>query len=431
MVDYQTELGSPQDRVTLTIAGSRLPNYVSYTVSTGVFKAPSNWTVTLGAGRPNKDALTAGELLRMANPGASFEMRIGETLVQTGIVEDRDINDNGGTTVTVAGRDWMSKLVKNGPLEEIDFGQPTYFELTRKVLDLCGLEGHKLSGDNEAHRKAVSRSVKATSNPMTDVVESIETPTLVNANTKVNLQRVVGKIGGNWFDFLKSQYKKVGLFLWCTATGDFVLSRPVGTKSPIYRIIKRRNIPRTMTATVQRQFSDHTSQRHAHAWCYGKGNGGKKGVSKFKGSWTDFELTQYGLHDYIVQHESEAQGQREAEYHAKRKIAEDRRDGWVLRYTVSGHTTPAMYNPSQMLIWTPDTTALVVDEPLGDLFGENSGAMNSRFASGQDMFVEDIEFSRGPQTTTKIRVMRKQDLYYLGESTEFESDETKTRPGPG
>lgn len=420
MADMHTELGSPDDRVHLEINGQRLPNCVQYSVKRSILTQPSSFSLVLGAGRPNVDAFTAGELLRLAQPRTAFTMMIGSTTIMSGLIEDRDVADNNGTTVTVSGRDWMIPLVKEYIHYEVDFGQPTYFELVRKVLDICGLKDRKLYADNEANRKTSSRSVKAKAQPMADLVESFPTNTQLNANSKVNVQRIVGKVGGTWFDFIRKQLKKSGLYLWATADGNFVLSRPTGTLDPQYKVIYKRGVPRTMTQTSSRQFSDHTSTRWAHSVCFGKGANGAKGVHKMERNWPDFEMGQYGYTDTFVQYESDAKTPNEAEYAAKRKTADARRDSWSLWYTLSGHTTPALYDSSRMLIWTPDTCALVVDEMLGDLIGGNS-----QFSTGQECFIETVELNRNPHTSARIRCMRKQDLYYLGESSYFESDETR------
>lgn len=420
MVDMHTELGSPDDRVHLEINGQRLPNCIQYSVKRSLLVQPSTFSLSLGAGRPHRDAMSAGELLRMAPPWSRFKLKIGNTTVMSGVVEDRDLNDSNGTVATVTGRDWLFPLAKNHIHYEVDFGQPTYFELVRKVLDINGLQDRKLYSDNEANRKTSSRSVKAVARPMADVVESIQTNTQVNSNTKVNIERVVGNVGQSWLEFLRSQNKKAGFYLWATADGDFVLSRPTGTLYPQYRVVYRDGVPRTMTQTSTRQFSDHTSTRWAHSVCFGKGANGAKGVHKMERNWYDFEMRRYGFDDTFVQYDSDAKTPSEAEYVAKRKVADARRDSWSLWYTLSGHTTPALFDSSRMLIWTPDTCALVVDEPLGDLLGENS-----QFSTGQECFVETVELNRNPQTTARIRVMRKQDLYYLGESSDYESDETR------
>lgn len=410
MVDFQSEIGAPQDRVTLEIAGSVLPNYLNYSVRSGIVQQPSTFTLSLGAGRPNADGMTAGELMRLAEPGKQFTMRIGPTVVKTGIVESRDIpDDSRGTTVSITGRDWLYKLIKNGPVEEIDFGFPTYRELVRKVLDICGYADRNLYSDNEANRKAATRHTRASSKPMTKIVETTSTNIATNASTKVNLQRIVGELGGNWFDFLKSQLKKSGLYLWTTASGDFVLSRPTGTTNPLYRIIRRRGIPREMTGTLSRAFSDNTTSRHARATCYGKGVNGKRGTHKLGEFYEDEEMIARGFTDVLVDHDNDATSPEAAKYIAKRRLADERRGGWSLRYTVSGHTTPSL-DSSQMLIWTPDTTVTVIDEDLGDMLGENS-----KFSQGQDCFLEEVEFARNPITSSKLHVMRKQDLQFLGE----------------
>jgi prophage tail gpP-like protein len=174
-----------------------------------------------------------------------------------------------------------------------------------------------------------------------------------------------------------------------------------------------------MAQSVQRSFSEHTSGRHAFSYCFGKGGEHAKAVHVMERMDNDYELYRFGFTDEIVQYDEEAKTPLDAEYLAKRKMGEDRRDNWILRYTVSGHTTPSL-SGDRMLIWTPNTTVTVLDEELGDFLGNNS-----QFSTGQDCYLESLEFTRYPATTTALRIMRKQDLYYLGESSEFETEETK------
>lgn len=427
MVDTQTEIGSSEDRVAIELGGKRVPYYLNYTVKRSVMTQPSTFSASLGAGVPGKEQLQARDLLTMAQKGTEFKMFIGPTLVQCGIIEDHDIEDgSGGTVLTIAGRDWLAPLTKNCIHYETDFGNPTYYELTRKILDLCGLKDRKLTPDNEANRIRISRYTKATSKPMTNVVEVTPTNTLTTANSKIQLERVVGKIGQTWFDFLRTQYKKVGFFLWATGDGEFVLSRPTGTHDPIYQILKKRGLPRNMSQAITRRFSDHTSQRHAYSNCFGKGGHGARKQHHMEGSQEDTEMIRLGFTDRIVSYDEDAKTADDAEYLARRKLGEDRRDGFNLTYTVSGHTVPSL-DESRMLIWTPDTTVNIVDEPLGDLFVYD----NSDFATGQDCYIESVEFKRNPATTTTLRVMRKQDLYFLGEKSEFEDPATRPIHGVG
>jgi prophage tail gpP-like protein len=427
-LDFQNELGAADDRVHLLVNGREFRNYTRYSVKTGVMQQPSGFSATFGAGMPGKDPMQLRDMLEVIYPGARFELKIGETLVQSGVIEDLDANDSGGgTELQVAGRDWMWPLVKNHIHYERDFGHPTYFELTKEVLKICGLGNRTLTGDNEAHIRSVSRSVKASARPAGEMVETIETNKLTTAGTKVNLQRTVAKIGGTWLDFLKSQYKKVGLFLWATADGNFVLAHPNAKKQAIYKIVKRRDIPRTMTATVSRSLQHHTSQRHAYSVCFGKGGGGAKSVHAMERMYPDTEMVWLGFNDVFVQYDEDCKTPLEAQHIADRAGVEWQREGWVLKYTVSGHTTPGLLDDGKMLIWTPDTMVQVIDEPLGDLFaplskidpsydaGKHKLFELSAFGSGQDMYIEDIDFQRTPHTQTTIRLMRPRDLDSLGE----------------
>lgn len=439
-------IGEDEDRAHLIIDGEEFPYFTRLSVKCGVLAQPSTVSFSIGGGRPGQEALPVKELMTIAQQGRQFQFKIGSTLIQSGIIEDHDISDSdNGTMITVQGRDWIAPLTKNYIKHEVDFGQPTYFEITRKVLDLCGLSGRKLFGDDEARRKSMSRSTKAVAKPTTDLVETIPTNTLTTANSKINLQRIVGKVGGTWFDFLKSQYKKVGLYLWATPDGNFVLARPTANMPAIYMLRRKRGLSRAESNVTSWSLSNRSSGRHAYCTVYGKGADHKKGVHKSERTWNDFEMVGRGFRDELVMYDEDAKTPKDAEYMAKRKIAEDIRDNWVLNYTVSGYTTPGLIEPGKWLIWTPNTCVRVHHEELGDFTGERQyewtdpdtgktyklkrtieGASNSTFASGQDCYVAEVEFAANPHASTKLRVMRKQDLYFLGESDDKVAEESRS-----
>jgi prophage tail gpP-like protein len=443
---HREKIGEDTDAGHLIIDGAEFPYFSRYSVKTGVLAQPSNISFTLGGGRPGKDPLPVKELMRIAEQGKQFQYKIGPTLVQSGVIEDYDVSDSdNGTIVTFSGRDWIWPLVKNSIKHEVDFGQPTYFELTRKVLDICGLSARKLFGDDNARRKSMSRSTKATAKPSRDLVETIPTNTLTSSNAKVNLQRIVGKVGGTWFDFLKGEYKKVGLYLWATPEGNFVLARPTANMPAIYVIRRKRGLSRSESNVISWGLSNKSSGRNAFCTVFGKGANHAKGVHKTERTWNDFEMVGRGFTDEKVVYDDDAKTPKDAEYIAKRTIAESIRDNWTLNYTVSGLTTPGLLDKGKMLIWTPNTCVRVYHEELGDFTGERKyewidpesgkeykltrtieGASNSAFASGQDCYIPDVEFSQSPQATTKLRVMRKQDLYFLGESDDKMAEESRS-----
>jgi prophage tail gpP-like protein len=85
----------------------------------------------------------------------------------------------------------------------------------------------------------------------------------------------------------------------------------------------------------------------------------------------------------------------QAEFFARRKLAESRRTGWQLTYTVAGHSTRAIGGLGRA-VWTPDTVVEVEDDEFGlrDLF-----------------YIEAVDFRR-PPTTTTLTLMRTGDLVF-------------------
>jgi hypothetical protein len=176
-VTANTEIGSDDDIVKFYINGS-LVKYTKYSVTMGIMAQPSTFSVTLGSGD------VAGELLKKITPNSKAELFVGPTRVQYGIIEDVAATSGGGATeVTFSGRDWINPLVKTYVRNEKSFGVATYYELTRQVLDICGLKDRSLDGDNNVARQKATRSVKVKAEPASDVVEQIETGAITRPGT--------------------------------------------------------------------------------------------------------------------------------------------------------------------------------------------------------------------------------------------------------
>ncbi len=85
----------------------------------------------------------------------------------------------------------------------------------------------------------------------------------------------------------------------------------------------------------------------------------------------------------------------QADFFARRLIAEARRHGWSLTYTVAGHTT--IGTSGQRVVWSPNTTVQVDDDEL-DIHGV--------------FYIEGVRFTRGPQTLTELHLMRPADMLF-------------------
>jgi prophage tail gpP-like protein len=394
-VTANTEIGSDDDIVKFYINGS-LVKYTKYSVTMGIMAQPSTFSVTLGSGD------VAGELLKKITPNSKAELFVGPTRVQYGIIEDVAATSGGGATeVTFSGRDWINPLVKTYVRNEKSFGVATYYELTRQVLDICGLKDRSLDGDNNVARQKATRSVKVKAEPASDVVEQIETGAITRPGTKIVYNRIVAKLGQTWWDFLKSQYKQVGLYLWATPDGGFVLARPTAKQRPLYYIHHGRGLSRDQCNITSLPYQNRTSGRHSKCTVMSRVGSGPKGRGQVYGDWVDFEMTQYGFTDEIVIHDNDCKSVAACEYLAKRTLAEERRANCSITVTVSGHTTPSLLDSGKMVVWAPDTMVTLKSDEYG---------------FEDDFYIEEVTYTRDPKTTTTLKLMRKLDLIYLGES---------------
>jgi prophage tail gpP-like protein len=416
-VNNYTDLGGTDDRIKLFVDGEQVKICTRYSLKRGILVQPSTFSMTLGSGD------LARELLGKFRPGLEVALTIGNTGVFSGVLEDPSAGGSEATEVTIEGRDWLAPLAKTDVIDEIQFGSPTYFELVKEVMKLVGYENTQLIAGNDANRSSTSR-IAAKAKPAAQVVESIETGTKPgNLGAKIQYNTIKCEIGQSWFDFLVSQLKKVGLYLWCSGEGDLILAKPTAAMGPIYQIKRYRGIPRTMGSVISGTITNRTSGRHA--WCrvYGKGGPDKNGRRANFGDWPDQEMIVLGYQNWRVIYDNDCATWREGQYIAKRTLAEERRQNRTLTYTLAGHTVPSLAEPDVMAIWTPDTVVRVDDDELAFPGEEKTGIH-------ENLYVESVEMSRGPQTQTVVHLMREHDLKYLGEDTDNEGKDAPIPAAP-
>jgi hypothetical protein len=185
--------------------------------------------------------------------------------------------------------------------------------------------------------------------------------------------------------------------------------------APIYSLRRKRGETKKYNNIETHSYSNKTSSRHKWVRCYGKGKPDKKGQFPIYGDWHDDEMREMGFpdSDRLVIHEEKARNETECSYHAKRKLAEERRRNRTLSYVVYGHETEAL-DSTQAAVWAPDTMVRVDDDEL-------SFAGKSNVGIREDMYIEKVEFRRDESGTySTLHLMRKIDLLYLGEDPDFE-----------
>lgn len=378
--------GGIDDRVRITLGGEDLLIAESYTVRQSFLTQPSTFSIRLG------HADVVAKLLAKYPPNTPYKLYIGDVLQQSGRVDDIEASgSSGGSSVTISGRDGMALLVDACVRADRSYTSESYADVVRSVLtEVVGPES-VLVFTNQTNR-SVQAGTTVTQSDLP--IDPVAIPTSAAKERPMR-----AKAGQRWYQFLKDQLDRAGLFLFCAANGDYVLTAPNAAQPPITRIVRRRGQHGDIANIISYRYRNATSSRYSTALIHGCGGGLKAGRQKTKGLFDDTEMIGYGFDRPLVLRDKKSSTAGHAEALAHRKIAESRRAGWNLTYTLAGHTAPKL-NSVDRVVWAVDTVVEVDDQEIG-LYSTD--------------WVESAEFTRGPETRTTITLMRPDDLAFGGE----------------
>lgn len=387
-----TEIGDLDDRVRLVL-GDEEPRVIeSYEVKSSVLTQPAAFSLRLGHGG------VARELLQRYPPKTPFKLFIGDVLQQTGETDGRPRAEGstGATELVIRGRDSLAPLHDGFVDSERSYADETYSGLVRKVLAEVGLGDRRLHASGNADRRMKAGVPVVELAPPRTVDEIMQDASSGAATVGVVRQVLQAKLGERWHEFVRRHIDRAGLFLWAAADGSFILSEPNWRQKPTYRITRRRGQARNQVNVTRAEYEDSTVPRYSGVVIYGRGGGRKFGRAKSKAAYLDDEMINWGYRRLLVLRDANVQTIAQAEYLGRRKIAEGRRAGWQLVYTLSGHTLPSLVGGGRAVV-VPDTIAEVDDDEFG-LYGI--------------FYVEGVEYRRQPQTETTVRLMRTDDLVF-------------------
>jgi prophage tail gpP-like protein len=410
---YASDTIGTQDPVLLVLGGDELMVSESWNVHEGVLEQPMAWTIQCGWGG------TAKDFLSRYTKGTPFQLYVAGALQTTGRLDGRRAaNPGGGTTVMLKGRDMLARVYDSHVDAVQTFQDSTYVNLVWRVLLYLNLvtgqnpDPAQLATTNEANRQIKAGKTKTIVQlaPPRTVDEILTDAEGVPVTPGVH-QQIQANIGESWLSFLRRYLDPAGLILWAAADGTFVLSSPNTAQQPLYQITRQDMTNTTQPGNVTGyEFDDDATHRHSVCVCYGRGGGRKTGRTKGKGGVVDDDLfnepsgwyrpqASGGLANGYAQplaiREANCQNTEQAENFAQRKLAEERRRGWVLSYTVAGQVLPVYGSTGGLAVITPDTIVSVNDEELG---------------LQDNYYLESLERSRHPYTSTKIRLCRTTDI---------------------
>lgn len=409
-----TNVGDDDEEVRLVINGEEITGiYQKYHIHIDVFRQPGSFNLTLGDGSSVK------ELLQRFKKGHKFELWMGPTQIMTGFIDGRRAHGTP-SVVTFTGRDACMVFTDNSVKAKRAFQNETYFELTQKVMEEVNSEAELLASNEKARQKFSGVNAKESKPPRLateyEVIPSLLVSTQVLFDTTaasatartITLEQgrtvrhiVSADVGKEWWTFLQEQYKKIGLFLWATAEGDFVISEPNPNQEASYRLLRRRGENRNSVNVIDADYEDGEAGAHAIFICYGKTGRGKNGRLTCRGEVRDESLIALGYDTVDVFEDDRVTSNKEAEFAARRRMAEERRRNFRLTYTVAGHRVLASQGRARA-IWCPDTVVDVEDDEYG---------INDSF------YLHGVSFDRDRKTTTKLHLCRKEDMVFAEEES--------------
>jgi prophage tail gpP-like protein len=394
-----------KDEVVLTLNGESTRIVENSEVRSSILTQPAGFALRLGHGG------VVADLLKRYPEQTPFQLRVNDTLVQTGYTDGDRTQGAGGTQVTFDGRDVMGKVVSAFAPSDKTYSNLTYRELTDRILREVGFDLDNetlLFSDDVANRKAISGTVitKLTNSEVevtTRQEDGSQVTDSVAGTRKTTYRSSTVKVGKSYYEFLKTQLDRAGLFLWAAGEGHFVLSFPSPSQTPAYRISRVKRDERGLGNVVDHSFTRNTVQRYTKLIVHGRGGGRKVGRTKISGECIDPEMVERfgGENKKILPiHDNDIQTVKQAQHFARRRMAELNREGWQLSYVMSGLSTMQSANGARAL-WTPNTVVEVDDNELG---------IHGNF------WVEEVQMKITPQSTTTVRLMRLSDMFFSQEA---------------
>lgn len=393
-----------EDTVELTLGGDTVKIAENYQVRCSILTQPASFALRLGHGG------VVADLFTRYPKHTPFELRVNGRLLQTGYTEGRSSGGDSGSQVTFKGRDVMGPLCSAYAPADKSFSNLSYHRLVSDVLDMVGLGEHLLIGSDAANRMAISGTQVVELQPATlDIItkqrvreglgEGIE------GTRKTTYRSITMKVGGRWYDWLKTQLDRAGLFLWASGEGAFILAVPTGDQRASYRIRRvERGGPITENGqVVGHEFEDNGETRFTKMIVYGRGGGRKAGRTKIVGEFVDIEMAaELGGENVklITVHDNDVKTIEQARHYARRRMSEINREAYRLSYTVAGHSTIGA--DGNRAVWTPNTVVDVEDIEIG---------IRDKF------WIEEVVMNGNPQRTTTLRLMRPRDLFFGTEAT--------------
>jgi prophage tail gpP-like protein len=395
-----------EDTFRLVVAGQECPIASNYNVAAGVFEVPAAFDMTIGHTGLLRD------LIEGYAEFTPFELFVNDTRVMRGEIEELSSVGGDGTELKVQGFDLLNRLIRGEVPNDQTLTEVSFADITEMALKAVGLGDVSLVSSNLANRKAVTGSSKVTEivHPAEDSTDATIAESVTKRTRTVHKSLVI-ETGTTWWDFLKQQYQRGGLFLWADSFGGFVLGQPNGKQPPIYRLVCRRTgngEQGDVNFIGQPDFRRSANARYSEFHVMGRKGSGKDGRGQAFKRLIDDEMVALlnpnpadradggKIRKIKTYRDDKVKTPAQAAFLALRKMAESRRNALSIGYTIPGHTLPALSGGGRLVV-QPETVIHIVDEERG---------------IDGPMYIDDVKYSRQPMSRARISVMRPEDLLF-------------------
>jgi prophage tail gpP-like protein len=424
------ELGAIDDRVSIRLNDEEIRITESYEVKQSFLTQPAAFSARVGNGDLTR------ELMARFPPGIPYGLYIGGILQHSGALDEfAPEGSSGATELNLRGRDSLAVLHDDHTDAEKSFRTATFLQLTEACIQGAGIVGYSIVSSNDANRAAITAGPLGVKKPrIREGVTVVSAPTADGQPSEATKKSILAavaaqkaqqaanqadavlasineskpptekplqiKIGQTWYEFLKKELDRAGLFLFAGVDENtFILTCPETTQPALYRVARQRGAARNAVNILTARHRDSTTKRHARYVVYGRGGGEAAGRTKTRGEFVDEEMIELGFAKRWCKTDEQVKTQAQADFLARRACAEARRESWELVYTVQGHTAPVLAsNGRQRAVWAVDTIVEVFDDEYG-IYGLH--------------WIEGVTFRRGQDGTyTDLNLMRLEDLVF-------------------
>lgn len=328
--------------------GTELTRWTEYSINSDFTTPTDGWSFSFG-GDTVWDRVK--NKLRVDTKAQIF---IGDSLQCTGYVDRVSVSasHDGGTKVSVSGRDILRVLVKANIYPDWRVKDRTVAELVESVLRMYYNPPPVLQFDNSANRLIITGADKRLAASSASGKRHVK-------KTTSEVEYCSAHVNEGAFEFLSRNVKRFGLWIWATADGSVVIGGPDYEQVPSYTIRRRKT---DFAVSVPR--AEYTVDRTSVPSQYqvkGKSTSKEFDKATVMAVVPDPDRrTDDAFWEPLYVNHDQAETQEQAEAFARQEMTRLKENERVYSCTCLGHRDMRTGN-----LYAIDTTATVEDQVLG------------------------------------------------------------------